>query len=321
MHKRLFQCLAFTALLALFALAILQESGLIFHESTHSAHQTSTDQEFFNSSTAANPVETSLADGSWKKQLSNHPVRWGIEERSRILALEPSRLLELLDDDALLVRQDARDLIREIYGACGVVLASVQALPHGENAPLSKLSSQFDGSRDNSWCTSLLGAIDENVPWMQVKRLLDLAEYADPLQAGQGERAESFAADAASLGGGSLEALLLEDDAIQVAAALAAMQDIGDTAVVADWAPLNQLDANQQNMIWQALWHGLDCQWTGNCSQRSLPVTALCNWPSFQCDVGADYYAIMHRNLSPAQFEVLTMLMNQVNAYRRQRGG
>lgn len=115
--------------------------------------------------------------------------------------------------------------------------------------------------------------------------------------------------------------LLLEDDSVQVTAALAAMLDAGDDSVIADWNSVEQLDIQQQNQIWHALWHGLDCQWTGHCSENSFAVAALCNRPSFQCDVGADYYAIVRRSLSPAQFEALTMLMNRINAWRHQHGG
>ena len=91
--------------------------------------------------------------------------------------------------------------------------------------------------------------------------------------------------------------------------------------VINDWSVLQKLDQTQQNAVWTALWRGLDCPWTGNCSETSLPVSALCNSPNFQRDAGADYYSIVRRSLSPAQFDALMMLMSGVNNYRRQHGG
>lgn len=321
MYKRLLQWSAFAVLTALAIWSIAQKIDSTSTNKTAFEHSARFVQVSSADGKGAIPAEAITVDETWRLHLINQPVRWGIEERSKILALEPSLLLELLNDDALLVREDARDLVQEIYGACGVVLAVAHAVPWGSDAPLSTFSAQLNRSGGGAWCKSLLSAVDDKVPWAQIKKLLDLAAYAEPLQISPGERAESRATAAAALGDGSLSALLLEDDALQVAAVMSAMHESQDPLVINDWSFLQKLDQTQQNAVWTALWRGLDCQWTGNCSETSLPVSALCNSPNFQCDAGADYYSIVRRSLSPAQFEALMVLMNGVTAYRQQYGG
>lgn len=256
---------------------------------------------------------------SLRTRVIGHPERWNMDMRRQLLALDPAQLLDLLDDDEMLVREDARHLAEEIFSVCafGIALAS---LPEDQAGQVSRLALSLD-SPGNTWCKRLLGDEHGSVAWDRLKTLLALAQHADPAHVPYYEQAEQRAIEAAARADGSLLSLLLEDDSVQVTAALAAMLDAGDNSVIPDWNSLEQLDSQQQNHIWHALWHGLDCQWTDNYSENSFVVASLCNRPSFQCDAGADYYAIVRRSLSPAQFEALTMLMNRINAWRHQHDG
>ena len=263
---------------------------------------------------------SALSFESLKLHLIEHKGPWGISERAQILALDPSRILEILDDDEILAREDGRNMIREIYGVCGSVLAVASVAPTSDPKNTARIAAILDAP-GAGWCKQLLESQSGTIAWGNIKKLLDLTQHATPAEVSHGERVYQNAADAMARDDGSLARLVLDEDALQVTAALDSMHQAHDTSVIEDWRLLDNLDEVQRTATWQALWSGLDCTWIGNCSEYSLPVSSLCGMPHFQCDAGSDYYTIMRRSLSPAQFEALMMLMNQVNAWRHQQGG
>lgn len=257
---------------------------------------------------------------SLRTRVIGHPDRWNIGMRRQLLALDPAQLLDMLDDDEILARAEGRDLVREIYGVCGTVMAVASVASTSGPNNTDRISAILDAP-GAGWCKRLLESQSGAIAWGNIRKLLDLAQYAEPVELSRGERASQNAEEAMSRGDGSIARLVLDDDALQVTAALDFMHQAHDTSVIEDWRLLDNLEEAQRTATWQALWSGLDCQWIGNCSEYSLPVSALCGMPHFQCDAGSDYYAIVRRSLSPAQFEALMMLMNQVNAYRHRHGG
>lgn len=261
-----------------------------------------------------------LSIESLKLHLIEHKGPWGVSERAQILALYPFRILEILDDDKILAREDGRNMVREIYGVCGSVLAVASVAPTSDPKNTARIAAMLDAP-GAGWCKRLLESKSGTIAWVNIKKLLDLTQYATPAEVPHGERVYQNAADAMARDDGSLARLVLDEDALQVTAALDLMHQAHDTSVIEDWSLLDNLDEAQRTATWQALWSGMDCKWIGNCSEYSLPVSSLCGMPHFQCDAGSDYYAIMRRSLSPAQFEALMMLMNQVNAWRQQQSG
>lgn len=249
---------------------------------------------------------------------------WDYAMRARLLALDPAQLLTLLDDDELLLRRDARDLVKEIYAACGLPLLLLPAKERGAldggsaEGPASLTARRAVGG--DGWCVRLAPSDDPTLSAERMKLLLQLVAAADPSEPHPGERAELRAREATARADGSLAALVLEDDAMLVSAAVQEMWKARDHHVIDDWSGFERLDEVQRNAVLEALWFGMECRWLGDCSAHSLPVAALCQMPGFQCDRGTDYQAVVRRSLSPAQFNALTMLMNGVNAYRRRPG-
>lgn len=257
-----------------------------------------------------------------KREVLEFPKHWGASERGRMFSMPSVQLLELLDDDEVLATEGARDLLSDIYGACGLMVALADSPAPGQHlARTLPRAVATESAPNGSWCRSMIDGSRGTPAWDKLKKLMDLAEYAEPSRLSPSERAEHRAAEAALRADGSLATLMLDDDAMHVSAALDAMRALDDRTVVGDWRALDALSQPQQGMVWGALWRGLDCRFMGDCSAHSFPTAALCNTPGFQCDAGADYYSIMRRSLSPAQFDALMMLLNSVDNYRRQHSG
>lgn len=244
---------------------------------------------------------------------------WGFEDRVLLLTMEPSYLLDLLDDDALLARDETRDLLRDIYGSCGIAMGLAYARSRGRDT--AAFDHDGTASRDRNWCIELIRRADGSIQWERFTKLMDLVRYAAPEDAHSSERTQQRVMEAANRADGSLEALLLQEDPMLVVTAMETMQAANNANVVTDWSPITRLDSEQRQLVWTALWRGLECQSLGDCSAQGFATTALCNYPSIQCDAGADYYAAVRRSLSPAQFDALSMLMREIEAYRREHGG
>lgn len=87
---------------------------------------------------------------SLRTRVIGHPDRWNIGMRRQLLALDPAQLLDLLDDDEMLVREDARHLAEEIFSVCAFGIARA-SLPEDQAGQVSRLALSLD-SPGNTWC-------------------------------------------------------------------------------------------------------------------------------------------------------------------------
>lgn len=258
-------------------------------------------------------------------QLVGSTDYWSYSLRSHLLALPPSELLDLLERDDILARDDARDLIIDLDSWCAGALMfqkeTVQKNNEGLELKFSdeRLFERVKTAFDDGWCGTLARVPDA---YDRMRRLREMIRATDLPDRDRYERLTTHVQQAVALHDGSLQVLMASDRADLISIGMHELWRQRDLSIITDWTALDNLAPDQ---AWETLSYlriGLECQQMGGCSIRESPaISAACFNIGLQCDAGRDFYSIMRRSLSPAQFEALMVLMNGVTAYRQQYGG
>lgn len=255
--------------------------------------------------------------------LVNHEGYWDYSLLARLFALSPEELLAFFDQDEILVREDARNVIRNIHDWCILALASAREdykSSHEDERHQFRdkwIFRKIGDSANAGWCSALA---DEPDAYARMRQLIQLIDESNVYEQDYYTLVEQQIKEASDLE--DLREFLLGSRMDLAISALYELRIKGDTSIIRDWSVLDRFSPEQGRDIFQYLQAGLECQHLRNCmAQTSPPISALCLRLEIDCGPELDFNSIMRRNLSPAQFDALMMLMSEVNTYRYQHGG
>lgn len=265
--------------------------------------------------------ERVVASDALFRELVEVPSYWSYAQRAQLLSLSPLDLLQFLERDDVLIREDGRDLVIDLDSWCAGALTfeheRMQRLAEGREIKQGdpRLLSRVRKGLSESWCGSF--ARTPNV-YARMQMLSSLVRSAGTTEQERYERLSEQVQAKAARGDDDLRALLAEDRADLVSVALHELWRRHDSGAVKDWLLLDALSYGEAMDTLALLRVRLECQHLGGCTVRDHPaVGAMCFNIPYHCDQGGHFDTIMRRGLSPAQFDALMMLMSSVEAYRR----
>lgn len=254
------------------------------------------------------------SDGPWSQSL-----------RSRIMNLRPADLLDFLDDDDLLVRSEARDLVRDIYGVCGVALGLLKLEDEGlgvatnpeQSGSAPTVSSLLLTNPGIEWCRRMALGNGVETAYDKMGELLEVFTTVDPSGSSRKVRAREALARSREQGDQAIRDLLRSNDALIVAMASDQLWHERRPGFVDDWRPMEVLSQAQADQVRYALYITLECRFLSDCSMDSLPVSGLCLTPGFQCADQVGLEGILYQSFSPKQNRAYDALMAAINRHRR----
>lgn len=248
---------------------------------------------------------------------------WSSAFRAKVMSLSPAELLAFLDNDELLLIDDARSMIEDIYGVCGVVLGLMN-IQEENYSSVSQQSQTLDiehlnllSNPGSQWCFRMSENSTADQTRSRLNELLEVAITVDPSGSPRRVRARDDVATASDLGKPELLRQLQSDDAMTVFFAALSLLENRDTNFIEDWTPIEVLSPTQSDLVLEALFVGLDCRFVGNCSLDNYMVSGLCLLSGFQCGGQSALDGILYQSFSPAQFAAYDLLLTSVLRHRR----
>ncbi|AKS41400.1 hypothetical protein [Wenzhouxiangella marina] len=259
------------------------------------------------------------AEGPWSPQL-----------RAAVMRLSPDQMLEFLDDDDLLVRDEARDVVSGIYATCGVALGLLALEARGalaqsdsETGSSSAMIASMLANPGMDWCRRMSSQLGAEQARSKLNELVEITSSVDPRGNPQRVAVEQQLAQALEAGPEALFLQLQSDDALLVAMTTELLWEERTPGLVEDWSPMERLSQAQAEQVLDALYASLDCQFVGDCSLNNFLVSAYCFQPGFQCDGQNVLDGILYQSMSPSQFEAYNLLLSAIARQRaaRRSGG
>lgn len=239
---------------------------------------------------------------------------WSDALRAQLIALPPVDLLDFLDDDELLVHDDARSMVEEIYALCGVPLALLVAEANG--AALDTVPDR-DPQMNLAWCRALAERDGAHASRDRLSELLSITRSIDPVGTPRRARARDDVERARAEGSARLLELLADGDPMTAGFAMIELWDRRDTGLLGDWLPFERLSETQRGQVFDAVFTTLDCRALGDCRLSNLSAARLCVMPGIQCADQTSLEGALYQSFSPNQMDAYGRLIAAIFRLRR----
>lgn len=239
---------------------------------------------------------------------------WPDALRAQLVALHPADLMDFLDDDELLVHDDARSMVEEIHGLCGVPLALLVAEANG--AALDAVPDR-DQQMNVAWCRALTERGGAHASRDRLSELLSIALSIDTAGTPRRARARDDVERARVQGSAQLLELLAHGDPMTAGFAMIELWNRRDTGLLDDWLPLERLSETQRGQVFEAVFTTLDCRALGDCRLSNLSAARLCVMPGIQCADQTSLEGALYQSFSPNQMDAYSRLVAAIFRLRR----
>lgn len=267
----------------------------------------------------------STSDGSGQADIDPVSLRekalaswqpWSNDILRKLHSMHPADLIEFLDDDELLQHDDARSLVEEIYGACGVYLGLLASRDAGKQIARDHASHNLLNNPGGEWCARMSERDTPQATRDRLTELLEVSTTVDPAGTPRRQVAFKRLQRAQAAGSGGLMELLDSEDPLTASLAVEALWKDRNQDFLDDWERLESLSAGQQQRVMTSIHTTLECQQMGDCSVDTLAVGALCLSPAFQCDGQIALEGVLYQSLSRIQLDAYYQLINRIRQYR-----